>query len=189
MVKQSMAQLVAGASAIALIAAVSGGVTAAQQPAGGAAAGAQGAGRAGGGGGRGGAGGGIAPALFTNADANHDGLLTRAELMTALEKWYSDADATKAGSITPAQLSTILSAAFPAPPPPPPPVCGTGIHTPCENHVTAMMAALPDKAYAKPAKPRKLLVYAIDNQSPSHGFVHSSIAIQAAMMKAVTGKK
>ncbi len=51
-----------------------------------------------------------------------------------------------------------------------------------------MMAALPDKAYAKPAKPRKLLVYGIDNESPSQGFVHSSIAIQAAMMKAMGDK-
>jgi hypothetical protein len=42
---------------------------------------------------------------------------------------------------------------------------------------------LPDKAYAKPAKPRKLLVYGVNNQSPAHGFVHSSIAIQSYMMK------
>jgi len=51
-----------------------------------------------------------------------------------------------------------------------------------------MMAALPDKAYAKPAKPRKLLVYAIDNDSPSKGFVHASIALQAATIKAIGDK-
>jgi type 1 glutamine amidotransferase len=192
MLKKSLAQFLAGASAMALVAAVSGGVKA-QQPAagaapGGAAPGAQGAGARAGGGGRGGAGAGIAPALFTNADANRDGTLTRGELMSALERWYSDADAAKAGSITPAQLATALTAAFPTPPPPPPPPCGTGIHTPCPQHVTAMMAALPDKAYAKPARPRKILVYGIDNNTPSKGFIHSSIAIQAAMVKAMGDK-
>lgn len=182
MLKKSVAQLVAGASAVAFIAAVSGGLQA-QQPA----AGAPGA-PGGFGGGRGGAGGGIAPALFTNADANKDGALTRGELMSAIERWFSDADAAKAGSVTPAQLSTVLGAAFPTPPPPPPPPCGTGIHTPCPQHVTAMLAALPDKAYAKPKKARKLLVYAIDNETPSKGFVHSSIAIQGEMMKAMGEK-
>jgi hypothetical protein len=185
MLKKSVAYLLAGASAMALVAFVSGGVNAEQQPAAGAAAGPQG--RAGGGGGRGG-GGGVAPALFSSADMNKDGSVTRAELMTMLERWFTETDAAKAGSITPAQLSTNLTAAFPAPPPPPPPPCGTGIHTPCPQHVTAMMAALPDKAYAKPKKARKLLVYAIDNATPSKGFVHSSIAIQAEMMRAMGDK-
>jgi type 1 glutamine amidotransferase len=177
MLNRTRTQFLAGVAAMAVVAVVSGGIKA-QQPAPGGAPG----------GGRGGAGGGIAPALFTNADANRDGAVTRGELMSALERWFGDADTAKAGSITPAQLSTALTAAFPTPPPPPPPPCGTGIHTPCPQHVTAMTAALPDKAYAKPARPRKLLVYGIDNQTPSHGFVHSSIAIQAAMVKAMGDK-
>src|SRR5438876_683053 len=61
-----------------------------------------GAGARGGGGGRG-AGGGVAPALFTLADTNKDGVVTRGELMAAIEKWYGDADSAKAGSITPEQ--------------------------------------------------------------------------------------
>jgi hypothetical protein len=188
MLKKSVVQLLAGASAVAFIAALSLSVQAEQQPAAGAAAaGAQGAGaRAGGGGGRGGPG--VAPALFTSADANRDGAVTRDELRSTIERWFSDANTANAGSITPAQLSTVLTARFPAPPPPPPPPCGTGIHTPCEQHVAAMMAALPDAPYAKPARARKLLVYAIDNETPSKGFVHSSIAIQAAMMKAMGDK-
>ena len=186
--KKTMGQLlVAGASAMAFIAAVSGSVTAQQPPAAGAAAGAQGAGaRAGGAGGRGGAA--VAPALFTSADANRDGAVTRDELRSTMERWFSDANTGNAASITPAQLSTVLAARFPAPPPPPPPTCGTGIHTPCPQHVAAMMAALPDAPYAKPLRPRKLLVYAIDNDSPSKGFVHSSIAIQGEMMKAMGDK-
>jgi type 1 glutamine amidotransferase len=185
--KKTMGQLlVAGASAMAFIAAVSGVLTA-QQPAAGAAPGAQAGGaRAGGAGGRGGAA--IAPALFTSADANRDGAVTRDELRSTMERWFSDANTANAASITPAQLSTILTARFPAPPPPPAPTCGTGIHTPCPQHVAAMMAALPDVAYAKPLRPRKLLVYAIDNQTPAKGFVHSSIAIQAEMMRAMGEK-
>jgi type 1 glutamine amidotransferase len=180
--------LVAGASAMAFIAAVSGSLTA-QQPAAGAAAGAaQGAGaRAGGaGGGRGGPG--VAPALFTSVDANRDGVVTREELRATMERWHADANTANAASITPAQLSAVLTARFPAPPPPPPPTCGTGIHTPCPQHVAAMMAALPDKAYATPLRPRKLLVYGIDNNTPARGFVHSSIAIQAEMMRAMGEK-
>lgn len=130
----------------------------------------------------------MAPALFTSADANRDGAVTREELRATVERWFSNANTANAASITPAQLSTALTAAFPAPPPPPPPTCGTGIHTPCPQHVAAMMAALPDKAYATPARPRKLLVYAIDNDTPSKGFVHSSIAIQAEMMRAMGEK-
>ena len=181
MVNRTMAQLLGSAAAMAVIAAVSGGVQA-QQPAAG--AGRQGAGF----GARGGRGGNVAPALFTSADTNKDGVVTRAELVSLVERWFSDSDQGRTGSITPAQLTTTLEAAFPAPPAPPPPPCGTGIHTPCPEHVAAMMAALPDKAYATPKKPRKLLIYAIDNETPAKGFVHSSIAIQAATMKAMGDK-
>src|SRR5262245_55017759 len=68
---------------------------------------------AGRGGGRGG--GGVGPALFTLADIDKDGSVTRAELMTTIEKWFTDSDATKSGSITPDQLSATLNTAFPAP--------------------------------------------------------------------------
>ena len=175
MLKKLMTVLVPGALVMAFAVVGSGGLDA-QQPA----AAAQGAGGRGGGGR-----GGVAPALFTNADTNHDGAVTRAELMATFERWYTDADQAKAGTISAAELTTVLTPAFPAPPPP---LCGTGIHTPCAEHVAAMTAALPEKAYAKPAKPRKLLVYAIDNETPSKGFVHSSIALQAETMKAMGDK-
>jgi type 1 glutamine amidotransferase len=185
--KKTMSQLlVAGASAMAFIAAVSGNLTA-QQPAAGAGAAQGGGARAGGAGGRGG-GAGVAPALFTSADTNRDGVVTREELRSTVEGWYTAANSANGASITPAQLSTVLVARFPAPPPGPAPTCGTGIHTPCPQHVAAMMAALPDAPYAKPLRPRKLLVYGIDNSTPSHGFVHSSIAIQAEMMRAMGEK-
>lgn len=145
------------------------------------------------GGGRGGAGGGLAPGVFTVADLNKDGVLTQGELMMAFEKLHSDADTAKAGTITQEQLLTALNAALPAPPAPAPgagraagPACGgqsSNQRTPCPEHVTAMMAALPDKAPAKPARARKVLV--LDS---SLGFRHPSIPIAAATVEAL-GKK
>ena len=145
------------------------------------------------GGGRGGAGNAAAPGVSTLVDMNKDGSLTQGELMMALEKLYSDADAAKAGSITQEQLLTALNAALPAPPPAPAggrqgggPACGgqsANPRTPCPEHVAAMEAALPDKAPAKPAKARKILV--LDS---SLGFRHSSIPLAAATVEAL-GKK
>ena len=54
---------------------------------------------------------------------------------------------------------------------------------PCENDVTRMMAALPAKAPATPAKPRKVLVLGM-----VRGFQHSSIPL-AARTIAEMGKK
>jgi type 1 glutamine amidotransferase len=186
MVKKSIFQFGAGAFAMAFVAAAFGGSMAAQQPAGAPPApGARGGGR----------GGGVAPALFSAADANKDGALTRPELTSLVGRWYSEADKEKAGSVTPEQLTDVLTAAFPAPAGPPrggraavQPCALQGSHTACPDDIAKMMAALPDKAYAKPAKPRKLLIYAVDNDSPSKGFVHSSIALQAATMKAIGDK-
>lgn len=139
-------------------------------------------------GGRGGGGGGVGPALFGQADTNKDAAVTRAELMGTIEKWYMDADTAKAGSITPAQLATVLTAAFPAPPPGPGragPACGGNSATkqPCPEHVAAMLAALPAKAPAKPAKPRKILVL-----GNAQGFVHSSIPLAGATVEALGSK-
>jgi type 1 glutamine amidotransferase len=145
-----------------------------------------------GGGGRGRGAGGVAPGVFTVADANKDGALTRAELMSALERWYSDADTAKAGSVTEEQLTTALTAALPAPPARggggrgAGPTCGgqsANPHTPCPDDVAKMMAALPDKAPAKPAKPRKVLV--LDS---ALGFRHSSIPLAAATIEALGNK-
>ena len=78
-------------------------------------AGAPPAGQGGRGGGRGG---GAAQGLFTAADNNKDGSLTRDELKTTFDKWFTAADTASAGSVTPAQLATAVSASLPAPAPP-----------------------------------------------------------------------
>jgi len=54
---------------------------------------------------------------------------------------------------------------------------------PCQEDVDRMMAALPEAAPAKPARPRKVLVLA-DTQ----GFVHSSIPLAAATVEALGNK-
>jgi type 1 glutamine amidotransferase len=145
------------------------------------------------GGGRGGRAGGVGPGVFTVADLDKDGAVTRAELMTALEKWFASADAAKAGTVSQEQLVTALNASLPAPPAPAPgagrgnaAACGgqsANPHTPCPDHVAAMMAALPDKAMAKPQKARKILV--LDS---ALGFRHSSIPLAAEMVKAMGEK-
>jgi hypothetical protein len=71
-------------------------------------------------GGRGGGrGGGVGAGLFTAADTNKDAAVTREELKGTFDKWYTAADTANAGSITPAQLAAVVTAALPAPPPPP----------------------------------------------------------------------
>ena len=142
-----------------------------------------------GGRGAGGRGGGVAPALFTLTDINKDGAVTRGELMATLEKWYADTDTAKSGSITSEQLAATLNAAFPAPAPGAGrgagPACGgnSPTKTPCPDHVTAMTAALPAKAPAKAARPRKILVL-----GNAQGFVHSSIPLAGATVEAMGNK-
>jgi type 1 glutamine amidotransferase len=73
-----------------------------------------------------------------------------------------------------------------APSQPPAPTCGGRSSQPqsvCPGDVEAMMAALPDKAPARPAHPRKILVLAATS-----GWVHSSIPIAAKTMEEL-GKK
>ena len=66
------------------------------------------------------------------------------------------------------------------------PSCGgrsSNPQTACPEDVEKMMAALPDKAQAKPAKPRKVLVLA-----KAAGFVHSSIPLAAKTVEALGTK-
>lgn len=146
-------------------------------------AGAQG-GRGGGGGGRGG----VGPALFTVADINKDGAVSRNELKGTFDKWYTAADTSNAGSVTPAQLAAAVSGAMPAPAPPQAQAepCGgrsSNPQVPCAADVEKMKAALPAKAFAKSAKPHKILVL-----GHASGFVHSSIPLAAATVDEM-GKK
>ena len=147
-----------------------------------------------GGGGRGGGrGGGVAPALFAATDANKDGAVARDEFTGAFDKWFTDWDAGKAGTLTAAQLTDglnkVIAANAPpgaAPAGPPADACGGRSANPrvaCPADVDKMLAAMPDKAIARPAKPRKVLVLA-----NARGFVHSSIPLAAKMMEAMGTK-
>jgi type 1 glutamine amidotransferase len=143
------------------------------------------------GGGRGG-GRGAGAAIFSATDANKDGAVTRDEFTGALDSWFTTWDAAKAGSLTAAQVTDGLNkviAAQPsaaAPAGPPPEACGGRSANPrvaCPGDVDKMIAALPDKAPAKPLEPRKILVL-----GTARGFVHSSIPLAARMMEEM-GKK
>jgi len=148
------------------------------------------------GGGRGGGGrGGVATALFTALDANKDGAVARDEFTGGFGKWFAEWDTAKSGSLTAAEIGDGLTKAI-TPFMPAPPAGGFGgggqdacggrssnPHVACQSDVDKMMAALPDKAYAKPARPRKVLVL-----GHAAGFVHSSIPLAAKMMEEM-GKK
>jgi len=135
-------------------------------------------------GGRGGGRGGAAAGVFTAADANKDGVVTREELKAAFAKWLSDGDAGRTGSVTQDQLAAAVNAALP---PPAAPAAGRGAapqnQTPNPADVEKMMAALPDKAPAKPKSPRKVLVLC-----KAAGFVHSSIPLAAKTVEALGTK-
>ena len=73
-----------------------------------------------GGGGRAGGRGGIAPALFAAIDANKDGAITKDEFTGAFDKWFTQWDTSKRGSLDAQQIGdglTSVAAAF-APPAP-----------------------------------------------------------------------
>ena len=131
----------------------------------------------------------MAPGVFSVADINKDGSVTRGELLSTLEKWFADSDTAKTGAITQDQLVAALSAALPQPPPGGgrgTATCGgqsVNPQTPCPDDVARMMAALPIAAPARPARPRKVLVLAA-----TRGFVHSSIPLAAATVEALGNK-
>ena len=128
----------------------------------------------------------VAAALFTTADADKDGALTRAELKAILDKWSTEWEAAPGGGFAQEQLVTGLSAALPIQPP-----AGFGgggprgpqNQTPNPADVEAMMAALPAKAPVRPRQPRKVLVLA-----KAAGFVHSSIPLAARTIEAMGQK-
>jgi hypothetical protein len=86
-------------------------------PRGGPAGGAQPAGQPPPGGGRGGFGPAMLtdPGLFTAADADKDGFLTRAELTATFAKWSAEWDTDKSGSLNEEKLRNGLNAALPRP--------------------------------------------------------------------------
>ena len=142
--------------------------------------------------GRGGGGGGranLAPGFFTVVDADKDGAVTRAEMKSTFDRWFTEWDSAKAGSLSQEQLAAGLNGVLPPPPPPPPaqaPACGgrsSNPQTACPQDVQAMLAALPASAPAKPKQPRKVLVL-----GKTAGFVHSSIPLAASTIEEM-GKK
>jgi type 1 glutamine amidotransferase/Ca2+-binding EF-hand superfamily protein len=136
------------------------------------------------GGGRGGGRGGSALNVFTAADADKDGFVSREELKAAFAKWVADGDAAGSGSVTQDQLAAAINAAFPQPGPPATgPGRGAQNQTPNPADVEKMMAALPDRAPAKPKRPRRVLVL-----SKAAGFVHSCIPLAAKTIEAMGTK-
>jgi hypothetical protein len=124
--------------------------------------------------------------VFIAADANKDNVVTRDELRTAVERWFASADTANVGSVTREALTSALNAAMPAS------ALASVFNmggragqpqTPEPESVKAMMAALPDTAPAKPARPRKVLVLA-----KAGGFVHSSIPLAARTVDALGTK-
>ncbi len=210
MSKKLVAQLLAGAGAIALIASISSALKA-QVPVGTQiVAAAQGAG----GRGRGSAG----PDLFSVFDQNKDGAVTAAEITAAFGKWYDETGMASSVPIDEQQLAAVINASLP---PAAPPAAGRGGRgargagagrgaaapivwggptpglndpcggrsqkptVPCQKDVDAMMANLPAHAPATPMRPRKVLIW---SRIPSSGFQHSSIPLAAKTVEEL-GKK
>jgi type 1 glutamine amidotransferase len=130
--------------------------------------------------GRGGGRGGIGSGVFTAADANKDGSVTRQEWKALFENWLTGADTARSGAVTADQLAAGVNGGL---------FQGGGgrgsvqNQTPAPADMQEMMAALPDTAQAKPAKPRKVLVLA-----KAAGFVHSSIPLAARTVEALGTK-
>lgn len=119
--------------------------------------------------------------FFTDLDSNHDGFVSRAELQAATAQWLRGGNAE---GVNEEQLSAALDRAFPAS------LLNSLLHkrgpqneTPKPSEVAAMEAALPDKAPAKPLRPRKVLVLC-----KAAGYVHESIPLAAKTVEEL-GKK
>jgi len=161
----------------------------AQPPAGGGAGfgGRGGSGRGGGGRGGGGRGGGIGTPVFNVLDTDKDGSLTRAEFKAGLDSWFTTADTAKAGAVTSDQLLKGLLVTFPIT------ATTSGFDAwgnsipmvPVQTEVDGMIAALPTTPGAKPARARKVLVFA---HTGAGGFVHGSIPLAAKTVEALGNK-
>lgn len=129
-----------------------------------------------------------AQALFTSLDANGDGTLTRDELTSGFNAWFTAWGGSN-GTLTHDQMVAGVSKLLPAPPAPAPGQANTfnpmGNSTPIavpQAAVDAMMAALPGTPGAKPLRPRKVLVMA---HTGAGGFVHASILLAAKAVEAL----
>ena len=134
-----------------------------------------------------GARGGVSGSLFAAVDANKDAAVTREELKTAFDRWFTAWDAGKSGTLTQEQVNIGLNTTLT-----PPASAGyfpiadpraVQNQTPDPADVQAMVAALPAKAAVKPRQARRVLVL-----GRAAGFVHSSIPLAARTIEEM-GKK
>ena len=130
-----------------------------------------------------------AQALFAALDADHDGTLTRTEMETGFNRWFTEWDSTHGGTLNQAQIQAGIGKVLPAPPAVKPGQANTfnpaGNSAPIDvsqTAVDAMMAALPTAPGAKPMRERRVLVLA---HTGAGGFVHASIPLAAKTVEAL----
>lgn len=133
-------------------------------------------------------GGRTARALFDAMDANRDGMLTRSEMQSAFDSWFTNWGG-GSGTLTRDQIANGLGKVLPAPTPAKPGQANTfnvaGNSTPIavsQSAVGAMMAALPSTPGVKPLRARKVLVL---GHTGAGGFVHASIPLAAKTVEAL----
>jgi len=136
-----------------------------------------------------GQGGGQSQALFSALDTDKDGTLTRPELESGFNAWFTDWDTSHSGVLAQPQILAGISKLLPAPPAVKPGQANTfnpaGNSTPIavpQAAVDAMMAALPTAPGAKPMHERRVLVMA---HTGAGGFVHASIPLAAKAVEAL----
>jgi type 1 glutamine amidotransferase len=134
-------------------------------------------------------GGRVAQALFAALDSDKDGTLTRPEMESGFNSWFTAWDGTHSGTLTQPQIADGIGKLLPAPPPVKPGQANSfnpaGNSTPIDlpqAAVDAMMAALPTSPGVKPMHPRRLLVMA---HTGAGGFVHASIPLAAKAVEAL----
>src|SRR6202453_456781 len=130
-----------------------------------------------------------AQALFNALDSGKAGTLTRAELESGFNSWFTAGNTPPSGPVTPPQIVAGLGKVRPPPPTVKPGQSGTfnpvGNSTPFpapQAAVDAMTAALPTTPGAKPLHQRRVLVMA---HTGAGGFVHSSIPLAAKTVEAL----
>jgi type 1 glutamine amidotransferase len=130
-----------------------------------------------------------AQALFAALDTHKDGTLTRPELESGFNSWFTAWDDTNSGTLTQSQILTGISKLLPAPPAVKPGQANTfnpaGNSTPIpvsQAAVDAMKAALPTSPGSEPIHERRLLVLA---HTGAGGFVHASIPLAAKAVEAL----
>jgi type 1 glutamine amidotransferase len=130
-----------------------------------------------------------AEALFDALDTDRDGTLTKPELESGFNSWFTAWDSNQSGTLSQPQILAGISKVLPAPPAVKPGQSGTfnpvGNSTPIavpQAAVDAMMAALPTTPGAKPMHARRVLVMA---HTGAGGFVHDSIPLAAKAVEAM----